>query len=114
MGCYELQGLSGPLGDGLLDSDGDGFSNAAEDITGTNPNDDTSYFSVSRVVDGTGQVTLMWESIPGRQYVLQTTSNLMAGWNDVMVVNGTGGTISLPAPMPTDTARYYRVQVRKP
>jgi hypothetical protein len=115
MGCYELQALSGgPLGDSLLDSDGDGISNAAEAIAGTDPDDDTSYFGVSRVSDGSGNVILMWESIAGRQYVLQTTTNLLSGWSDVTVTNGTGGTISLPAPMPTDAARYYRVQVRQP
>jgi hypothetical protein len=38
----------------------------------------------------------------------------MRGWVDYSVIEGTGSTISFPAPMPTDTARYYRIQVRKP
>jgi|GEM_PF-6771868 len=112
IGCYELQGLSGPLGDSMIDSDGDGFSDAAEAIAGTNPTDPASYFDVNRRSDGLGNVLLTWGSVAGRLYEVQTTTNLLSGWNIATNITGTGETMVFPAPMPTDTARYYRVQVR--
>ena len=106
MGCYELQGSSGPLGGGV--DNGAGVSGMAN----TDPNDAAGYFEVSRRNDGLGNVIFEWASVTGRQYVVQTTTNLMTGWSFVAYVNGTGDTVSYTIPAPRDVARYYRVQLQ--
>ncbi len=118
MGCYELQKAppdSGPMGIGNpdADSDGDGFSNGAEAIAGTNPANPASYFDVSRSGDGAGNMLLTWSSVTGRQYTVQTTTNLMSGWSPVTNMTGTGSVMSFTGLTPGDAARYYRVQVRQ-
>ena len=51
---------------GSLDSDGDGFSNAAEFLAGTDPNNSNSFFRVSIERNAAGKMVLKWA---GNKYV---------------------------------------------
>ncbi len=130
MGCYELQGVSGPLGDtdsdgiadadevvagtdpNKADTDGDGYSDGAEWMTGTDAVDADSFFS-AQAQDG----FLSWMTVTGRLYTVQTTIDLMAGsWSNVTGytdLSGTGGTMGFTNSL-SGPARYYRIRVRLP
>ena len=61
------------------DADGDGMSNGAEAIAGTDPRDGTDYLRVtaaSRGGDGNG---LTWTSVPGKTYEIQYSTSLEPG-----------------------------------
>jgi hypothetical protein len=63
------------------DADGDGFDNLSEYIAGSNPMDPGSIFEVSSVypVPSTGQppVVIEWAGMPGREYNVYWTYNLV-------------------------------------
>ena len=66
-----------------IDSDGDGFSNREEYITGMHPLDDSSFFQFTAegVQESAGVVTyvVQWDSIEGRDYSIWTRTNLVVG-----------------------------------
>jgi len=53
---------------------------------------------------------LAWPAIPGRQYDLQSTTNLAAGFQTVTTIAATNSIIEWPISM-TGTAGFYRVQL---
>jgi glucose/arabinose dehydrogenase len=67
--------------DRLRDNDGDGLSNSAEYIAGTNADDAASNFRLTVQQDPIGARTLAWKTATGRKYKLQQ-SNDLAGWTD--------------------------------
>jgi len=96
-----------PVGllDGSVDSDEDGFSNAEEDIAGTDINDADSVFSLlittntspyeSRFVRGetpeSGQLlTISWQAQAGSVYTIQKSIDL-ANWFDALDANQVQG-----------------------
>ena len=110
-----VEGLFSASSSGILlldpnrDSDGDGLSNGAEDLAGTNPLD---AHSVLRIVslDQSRQVT--WSSIAGRSYQVQATAALTNGLAAISpVILATGDTASFLDTVATNLTRYYRVQV---
>jgi glycosidase len=96
------------------DSDGDGMSNAAEDIAGTNPLDVQSYFRVTSLVEnaatGTGQIT--WASVAGKTYQVQYSPTIKPqNFSPVgSPITATGTTTSYTFNT-TGTAGFYEVTV---
>jgi hypothetical protein len=134
MGCYEFAATLPALdsdGDGVSDiaelaqgtnpnnsdTDGDGFTDGAEDITGTDPLSAVSYFDVGASNSPAGNVLLIWESVSGRLYTVQTRTNLILGvWSNApgyTDLSGTGFDMYFTNSLP-DVVRYYRIQVRLP
>ena len=67
------------------DTDGDGASDYAEWVSGTNPNDSRSAFrmrSATRV--GSRNIAVRWTGIAGQVFVLERSTNLLAGFTDVV------------------------------
>jgi len=99
------------------DDDDDGQSNAAEKTAGTNPLDGAS---VLRVLNVTSPVaascTITWSSVPGRNYQIQWTSDLKAGFD---IPGNTSPIIQASPDIATNwndsaavgTRRFYRVKV---
>ena len=99
---------------GAGDTDGDGFSDRAEWIAGTAPNQSNSYFRAAAISE-TGGVAVA--SVTGRWYHLYASTNLLEPlWRPVpgsTNVPGTGGAMWLP--MSTgDGLSTYRVVVTPP
>jgi hypothetical protein len=105
------------------DPDHDGMSNLQEYLAGTNPNDANDYLritaiSVSFLVGGNDNDTLVWTSHPTRQYRIQQRTNLAgAAWADAGVLlspdagTNTTRTLQFSGPMPQ---RFLRIQAVKP
>ena len=101
---------------GVDDPDGDGDSNAKEFATGTQANNGKSFFKVSGVMNPSQTVfTLTWPSVPGKSYLIQSSTNLNGTWTD-------GATVAAAAAPATATTRsepksasvprkYYRVKL---
>ncbi|MDF7822656.1 hypothetical protein P4B35_01420 [Pontiellaceae bacterium B12227] len=69
-----------------VDTDSDGFDNFSEFIAGTDPNDQSEWFSVNGVSSFSSDVTIDWFSISGRVYSVYWTDHLTNDWQ--MVTNG--------------------------
>ncbi|MEI8341411.1 MAG: hypothetical protein WCH43_07765, partial [Verrucomicrobiota bacterium] len=97
------------------DADGDGMSNVAEDIAGTNPLDSASVFRVATISRSGGSVVISWSSVTGKTYVVQTTTSLSSpgSWTDLSGSStpGTGGNVSYTDNNATGTSRFYRVRI---
>ena len=80
------------------DPDGDGQDNSVELLTGTNPASGASRFSAAMVPLNPTQLTLTWPSVPGKNYQIQSSSNLAGIWSTLATVPG--------APSPASTTGY--------
>lgn len=89
------------------DPDGDGWTNRAEWIAGTNPTDPAAVFTTS-VAENLG---LRFVRVPGRTYVVETSTNLGA-WSVLATVPDGGGEITIPPPDPAGDFRFYRVLIQ--
>ncbi len=93
------------------DPDGDGASNLAELLAGTDPMDGDSYFGVAEFNRDDTAARVAWYSVSGRYYRVQYTTNLLVGFTDVE-----GGIQATPPinvfehdPMEQGIPRFYRV-----
>src|SRR5207244_4490652 len=69
------------------DDDGDGFSNLAECLAGTNPRDADSRLRITRIQADQGPgVTLAWPSVANRIYTLERASREPAGFIPLTVL----------------------------
>jgi hypothetical protein len=107
-----------------LDSDGDGQSDAAELVAGTDPYDAKSLFaltlangssvhtqSVTGNGSGTVALTLTWTSVPGKNYVVEASSDL-TNWAMVATVSAAAGQNSTSYQVYAGGERaFYRVSV---
>jgi glycosidase len=115
--------ITGPVSGGTsvtfltagADHDGDGMTNANEDIAGTNPMSATSVFRVQAMErSGPSAVTLTWSSVPGEHYFVDVASSPGGTYSPIERVEAAANaaTTSYTAPAPTDgSARFYRVRV---
>jgi hypothetical protein len=97
------------------DADGDGASNRAESIAGTNPFDPTSYPKISGVTNSGTNVMVSFPCALGKMYQLQSASallrsNLTVWTNESSVVVRTGSVASLTASMNQST-KYFRIMI---
>lgn len=60
----------------LTDTDGDGMSDYAEFIAGTDPTNAQSNLRIIRSYVSNGVMTAQWSAVPGRVYQVQTSTNL--------------------------------------
>ena len=92
------------------DEDGDGQGNGAEVVAGTNPLDPGSTLRAEVNHDG-GQVTIVWDAVPGRTYSIQRRTSLIDGsWSAGTLATGsTSGSFTDENP-PSGKA-FYRVAV---
>ena len=101
----EPSGSPGKTGVGP-DSDGDGIPDSIESLFGTNPNDFSSRPVTTHTRNAGGDVTLNWPSVPGVDYRVEKSDDLIT-WVTLVTVNGTGTYTDTSAP--SETKRFYRV-----
>jgi len=101
-----------------FDADGDGRSNAAEALAGTDPLSPSSTFQMTSLVKTNGNsIRVDWTTAGGHSYVVQTNGNLVSGtFHDLslpIVVPGTAeGTTNYVDPNgATNGSRFYRVRL---
>lgn len=111
--------------DGAADQDGDGFSNYAEYIAKTAPDNGSDFLKVTQQVPTNTGFVVRFPTQTQREYYLWYANQTLLGapWNLVSTnpFAGTGGivewtddgTLTTPAPAAA-TNRYYRVQVDLP
>jgi hypothetical protein len=106
-------GSVNPLYTGRGDTDGDGVSDLAEFIAGTSPKDSSSVF---RLKDPqtlpNGTVRLEWNTVPGRSYRLEVSTNfkLWQPVTDNLTGTGSAQSTTLPALDP-HLPYFFRVWV---
>lgn len=97
------------------DHDGDGMSNRAEFLAGTDPTDPHSYLRIDSLAASPSGLTLRFTGVAGHSYTLQYAASLSGPWQklaDVPMVNVTGPqTVTDPAVGPA--ARFYRLTTPK-
>lgn len=95
--------------DRLVDSDGDGQSNADEYWAATNPNDSNSVLKIQARSDGSNAVVISWPTAPLRSYVLATSTNLM-DWESLSLIPGDGFTAAITNSLGA-APRFYKLRV---
>ena len=104
-------GTNGASHNLFTDGDGDGFTDGAEFIAGTNPTLSSSRLRIS--MENNGMFLLKWPSVAGRIYQVQTTTDLVNWMPFSPWIQATAGTTSFsPALPPTGPPHFYRVEVR--
>jgi hypothetical protein len=96
------------------DPDGDGWSNAQEFASGTNPKDRTSLLKISQVIRTGNDIVISFPTVAGKVYRVECSDTLPTGsWTVVQdSIAGTGSTVQV-----TDTGgtaqsrRFYRIVV---
>jgi hypothetical protein len=90
---------------------GDGVTNAQEDAAGFNPLDPTSYFHVMGIASVSGSGTkVTWASVPGRNYVVQSSTNITSGFTALSgTISATGTTSSYTDMTGNGSREFYRV-----
>ena len=63
----------------LVDTDGDGFTNAQENALGTSPVDSSSTFKVGTIERTANTLAITWPSIAGKKYQVQKRASLGSG-----------------------------------
>ena len=94
------------------DTDSDGFTDLAEFVAGTDPNQPTSALELNPPIKlVNGSVRLQWKSIPGRAYRVQFTTDHVHWFNATDWTLATSSAMSRTEP-PSSGAVFYRIQVQ--
>ena len=93
------------------DDDGDGATEAAELAAGTDPQNPASHFQIVTISHAASSVTLIWTSVSGRSYIVQSANAAGGAWADA------GGAIVASGPTTPATvtgvsanAMFFRVR----
>jgi hypothetical protein len=106
-------GLTNGINGANADPDGDGASNYAEYMAGTDPTNKASVFAVNLPqMTGSSNVVIKWSSVLYRFYTVQSATNLISGWN-ILTSNNIAtpplniytGTVNQAVPM------FYRIRL---
>ena len=108
-----------PVADPNADPDGDGMSNMAEFLTGTDPTNSTSAFRITSIAQVGTDLEVGWMMGPGKTNALERSlgdvdGNYSNNFTDIFTVTNTVGAVTnyldLGAAINTP-ARYYRVRL---
>ncbi len=107
-----------PQADPGADPDGDGASNMAEFLAGTNPNSTASVFRITGVKRQGNDLLVTWQTVGGRTNVVQASTRLASGsFSDIssnIVIPGTGDTTASyleSGAAINGTSSYHRVRL---
>jgi Fn3 associated len=110
--------ISDPLAQASADPDGDGVSNLAEFLAGTNPVDSNSRLCLAahrqlNTGNGSPLLTLRWPSCPNKRYTVEAASSLTSGyWTELgSGLVGTGQELEFTPAAPADSTQFFRVRV---
>jgi hypothetical protein len=94
------------------DSDNDGQGDIFEYHAGTNPIDANSKFEIDSLTYDNA-VCMRWNSVLGKYYQLETSSDLNAStWVPLASkVLGTGQSIEIDCPLPAENTSFFRIRV---
>ena len=98
----------------MLDGDGDGQSNAAEHIAGTNPLSAVSVFRATAAALSESDMLVTATTVTGKSYQLETSTSLVSGsWSPVgeLIVAAGPITVFTHIGSATGPKRFYRVSV---
>jgi acetyl esterase/lipase len=101
-------------GDPAADPDGDGGSNLAEALAGTDPTVAASHFTATAANDPSGNLVLRWYGVVGKTYQIEASSDLRTWTPFSTARNGAGTnieTIVRPAGHAAPLAQFWRVAV---
>ena len=107
-------GSTSPQRTRQTDTDGDGFTDYAEFLAGTDPTQPTSYLRLSVPVPSPSaqRLQLQWPTVPGLAYRLESSSNLihwmpLGDWTQAV-----SSTTSRSIPLPASSPLLFRVGVK--
>ncbi len=97
--------------DAALDKDGDGMSNRAEYIAGTDPADAASYLKVEQMAVDAGEATISFLAQASKTYTVQYKDDLNATWQWLadLTAYPTARMVSVTDPGLLLTNRFYRL-----
>ena len=96
------------------DPDGDGWTNAQEFASGTDPNDRTSLLKVDQMKISGSDLLLSFPTVSGKTYRVERSDTLQTGsWATVQAdIPGTGGTVQVAdAAGAAQPKRFYRIVI---
>ncbi len=98
--------------DGNSDNDGDGMSNAREDVAGTNPFDQQSVFAIASVArPDPSTFSVSWTSVPGRRYQVEGATTPGGTYMSIGGVITADATMETLAFAPTGGQQFFRVRI---
>lgn len=112
-----LYGIDGADGVAENDADGDGMTNYAEFVAGTDPTNPLSFFAITSVQvevvadPETEGFALQWPSAKGRVYTVYAAEAPVGPWTALAELDGTGATLTHRSDG-TQTARFFKIAVR--
>jgi hypothetical protein len=96
-----------------LDSDGDGMSDYAEFLAGTDPTNAASKLVfVGAAVQNNSAVQFQWSAVPGRSYQVQTSSDFKVWTAATDWLRASGSPMSFTVTNSAIGLRSYRIQVK--
>lgn len=102
-------------GEADYDWDHDGLNNRQEYWAGTDPtNQDSVLVLMSAGMVGVAKWVLNWQSVTGKTYAIQVSTNLVDGFHDTSDTNlvATGGSMSRTVTVEQASGGFYRVGVK--
>jgi len=113
--AWEWEHFGNLTATGAGDADGDGKSNLAEYLAGTDPNNAADNLRITSFQRGLlatpTRLDMQWTSQPTRQYAIQSSSDLTT-WADFAVLPGLGANIANW--LEAADHRFYRVRAFRP
>ena len=96
---------------GAVDTDKDGFTNAAEALAGTDPFSAASHPALAIAPVDSGHVRLSMEGMAGKRYAIVSSASLLGPWIPVQTLSGLGLPLQMEVVTGMAPRQFYKVQI---